>query len=85
MKRRALHRRYGKARRRAYGPTRPVRVDMECATPREWRWFKMMAFDQGWARIGRDGVFELTAHPDQLPKRFHEAVHAANCKYTVIS
>lgn len=82
---RALRRRYGRAaRRRVYGPARPVRVGIECETPREWQWFKRIAFEQGWGRTGPDGVFELTDHPDRLPARFHEAVRAARCKYTVL-
>ena len=82
---RRLRKRYGQARRRAYGPARPVRVDIECATPREWQWFKRTALEQGWGRTGNDGVFELTDHPSRLPERFHQAVQAAGCKYTVLS
>jgi hypothetical protein len=87
VKRRRLHRRYGHARRRVYGPPRPVKVDIECPTPREWQWFKRTALEQGWGRTPSDPSFslELTDRPERLPALFHEAVRAARCKVTVLS
>jgi hypothetical protein len=84
MRRRALRRRYGLARRRkVYGPARPIHADVICETPREWQWFKRTALEQGWARTSSSGEFMLTDHPNRLPERFHDAVRAARCKVTV--
>ncbi len=68
--------------RKLYGPPRPVPVEVECATPGEWRWFKRTALEQGWARTTREGRFELTDRPESLPERFHEAMRASHCRFT---
>jgi|HubBroStandDraft_2_1064218.scaffolds.fasta_scaffold08586_5 hypothetical protein len=72
--------------RRPHGPPKPVVVDIECASPREWRWFKNMAIEQGWARAtSGEYSLELTDLPENLPERFHQAVQAAGCKIKVLS
>lgn len=71
---------------RRHGPPKPVVVDIECASPREWRWFKNMAIEQGWARAASgEYSLELTDLPENLPERFHEAVRAAGCKIKIVS
>jgi hypothetical protein len=72
--------------RRPHGPPKPVVVDIECASPREWQWFKNMAIEQGWARAtSGEYSLELTDLPENLPERFHQAVQAAGCKIKVLS
>ena len=71
--------------RKSHGPPKPVVVDIECASPRDWRWFKNMAIEQGWARTTTgEYSLELTDLPENLPERFHQAVQAAGCKIKIV-
>jgi hypothetical protein len=63
-------------------PHTPVTVEAECPTPWLWRQFKRLCFEQGWARTGAHGEFQLTAPLDALPVRFHEAVRAYDVRIT---